>query len=252
MVPVRLPLNYYNVLSAFGRKTMLPDEAEVAGEITIRYSVQLNAMAALHDAVVSMITGGSWTIRKLRGLAPFVAETIVGLLTKACKTFRSIQILCERGLYEDASALVRVLMETTIAIAFILQRKSKERTIIYHAHGMAQQIKMLNHWRSTPGLKRKVTKVLLEHANDALTSYLKKLPVGTDVKHHWSGTRNLQQAMKALRGDVVYATLYRYASSISHASDFGAHFTTDPASGEFVWQIEPQVGGFEAPSYAAR
>jgi hypothetical protein len=29
----------------------------------------------------------------------------MGLLTKACKTFRSIQILAERGLHEDANAL---------------------------------------------------------------------------------------------------------------------------------------------------
>ena len=35
-------------------------------------------------------------------------------------------------------------------------------------------------------------------------------------------------------------------------SDFGAHHTFDPNVGDFVWQIEPQVRGFEAPSYAAR
>ena len=58
--------------------------------------------------------------------------------------------------------------------------------------------------------------------------------------------------MQALRGDVMYATLYRHTSSISHASDFGAHFEAEPASGEFVWQLEPQVRGFEAASYAAR
>ncbi|MBI1874655.1 MAG: hypothetical protein HYS05_12345 [Acidobacteria bacterium] len=176
---------------------------------------------------------------------------MMGLLTKACKTFRAVQILCERGLHEDASALVRVLMETTIAIAFILQKKSKERTLIYHAYGMAQEIKMLNEWTNTRGLKRKAPKAILNQANEALRDYLKRLPEGTDVSRHWSGKRTLQQAMQALRGDVMYATLYRHTSAISHASDFGAHFEVDP-SDEFVWEIEPQVPGFEAPSYAAR
>jgi hypothetical protein len=59
---------------------------------------------------------------------------MMGLLTKAMKTFRSLQILCERGLYDDASALARVLLETTIAIAFILQKKSKQRMLMYHAY----------------------------------------------------------------------------------------------------------------------
>jgi hypothetical protein len=69
------------------------------------------------------------------------------LLTKACKTFKSIQVLCERGLHEDADALVRVLLETTAAILYILREKSTERALIYHAHGMHQQLKMLKHWR---------------------------------------------------------------------------------------------------------
>jgi len=55
---------------------------------------------------------------------------------------------------EDANALVRVLMETTVAIAFVLQKKSKERTLIYRAHGIAQSIKMLIEWKNTRGLKR--------------------------------------------------------------------------------------------------
>jgi hypothetical protein len=78
------------------------------------------------------------------------------------------------------------------------------------------------------------------------------LPPGTDVKRHWSGKANLQEAVKALRGDAVYATLYRHTSSISHASDFAAHIEVDPTSGELTYGIEPQVRGFEAPSYAAR
>jgi hypothetical protein len=119
----------------------LPHETKVLTEIAAKHHVELDAMTKLHDAVVAMMD--SWTIQKPRGLNPIVVKTMIGLLTKASKTFRSIQILCERGLHNDASALVRVLMETTVAIAFILQKKSKDRALTYHAYGIAQDIKML-------------------------------------------------------------------------------------------------------------
>lgn len=229
----------------------LPHEAEVIADIATKYRAELDAMTGLHDAVVGMMSADSWTIGK-RGLDGPTIETVIGLLTKACKTFRSIQVLCERGLIEDADALVRVLMENTVAIAFILQKKPRERVKIYHAHTIAQGIKMLNDWKNTAGLKRKATKKLIKQANDGLAEWAKGLPVGTDFKHHWSGKRNLQEAVKALRGDVLYATLYRFTSSITHASDFGSHVEIDEASGDRIWQIEPRAKGFEAPSFAAR
>jgi Family of unknown function (DUF5677) len=231
---------------------MLPHEAEVMAEIATKYRVELDGMTALHDTVVGMMTAGQWMIRKRRGVSPFVVKTTMGLLTKACKTFRATQILCERGFREDANALVRVLMETTVAILFILQKRSKERTLIYHAYSLAQDIKMLNEWKNTRGLKRKAPKAILKRANDALAGYVKLLPAGTDVSRHWSGKPNLREAFKALRANATYATLYRYTSSISHASDFGVHFEVDPTTEDLVWEIEPTAKGLEAPSYTAR
>ncbi len=87
---------------------------------------------------------------------------MIGLLTKGCKNFRSIQILCERGLHDDASALVRVLMETTVAVLFILQKASRRRALGFHAHSIGQSLKMLDEWKKTPGLKRKATKAALK------------------------------------------------------------------------------------------
>jgi hypothetical protein len=137
---------------------MLPHETEVMAAIAEKYRVQLAGMAALHDAVVGMMTAGAWTIQRPRGLDSFVVETMIGLLTKACRTFRAVELLSERGFHDDAHALVRVLMETTVAVMFILQKGSKRRALIYHAHGFAQNLKMLNEWKQTPGLKHsKVT-----------------------------------------------------------------------------------------------
>jgi hypothetical protein len=229
----------------------LPREGEVSADIGRRYRAELDAMERLHDAVVTMMTAESWTIGR-RGLDRLVIETMMALLTKACKTFRSIQILCERGLIDDADALARVLMENTVAIAFILQKKPRERAKIYHAHTIAQNIKMLNDWKNTPGLKRKATKNVITRANEALAAWAKRIPTGTEFKYHWSGKRNFREAVKELRGDVMYATLYRFTSAVTHASDFGAHFEIEEGTGDRLWQIEPRVQGFEAPSHAAR
>lgn len=230
---------------------MLPDEMEVKAAIETKYRRELNAMTALHNTVVSMLTADGWTIRKKRGLDHVVVETVMGLLTKACKTFRAIQILCERGFQPDAGALVRVLMETTVAIVFILQTRSRQRALVYHAHGIKQGMKMLNEWKSTGGLKRKATKTLLKQATDQLTGYMKLLPATTDVSH-WSGKKSLKNAVTALRGDATYATLYRVTSQIAHASDASAHCEADSTTRDLVCWIEPTVEGFEAPSYAAR
>lgn len=209
-------------------------------------------MTRLHDTVVSMMTTGQWTVQRTRGVNPPVAQTMMGLLAKAIKTFRSIQILCERGLHKDATALARVLLETTVAIAFILQKKSKQRMVMYHAYGLAQSVKTLNEWAKTKGLRRMATKAMRKQANDALTTYMSMLPAGTNLRRHWSGLSSLQEAMSQLRGgDAMYATLYRHASTISHASDFGGHFSIDD-SGGMVWEVFPKVVGFEAPSYVAR
>jgi hypothetical protein len=231
---------------------MLPHEAEVSVEITNTYSAQLHRMTTLHDAVMGMLTAGSWSITKPKGINRFTAETMAGLLTKACKTFRAIHILTERGLHGDANALARVLMETAVAILFILQKESEKRAMIYHAYGLVQDLKMLNDWKATPGLRRKATKKMFQQANKGLATYLSRLPTGTNVKSQWSGKSNLRDALKALCGDVMYATLYRFTSAITHGSDFGAHFEVDAASGDLVWEIEPTVRGFEAPTYAAR
>ena len=46
-----------------------------------------------------------WTIQRSTGTTPFTIDILRRLLTKACKTFRSVQVLCERGLQEDAVAM---------------------------------------------------------------------------------------------------------------------------------------------------
>jgi hypothetical protein len=142
---------------------------------------------------------------------------------------------------------VRVLMETTVAIIFILQKNSKQRTLIYHAHGMAQSLKMVKEWTVTAGLKRRIRKKLIDEATNALANFMKRLPQGIDVRRHWSGQANLRETVKALKGDAMYATLYRHASAISHVADFGAHSELDPATGELIYNISATGARFRGP-----
>jgi hypothetical protein len=228
---------------------VLPHEAEAYSAIAKKYPNELSAMSALHESVVGMMTAGSWTIGK-PGLDGIVVQTMMGLLTKACKTFRSIEILCERGLYDDATAEVRVLMETTVAVLFILQRRSKERVRIYHAYAAAQDVKMIEKWRITPGLKRKATKRAIQLAAKVFNRWFSQIPAHTNIKKHWSGLRSLEEATEAIRWGVVYQTLYRHASPTSHAADFSRH--VDASGDEIVWEIEPQVDGLAGPAVMAR
>ncbi len=224
---------------------------DITGAIGSRYRNQLDAMTGLHDAVLGMMRA-QWTLGK-PDLNGTIIYTVIGLLTKACKTFKSIQCLCERGFHEDADALVRVLLEPTAAILYILQDKSTERALIYHAHGMHQQIKMLKHWRKVPTLAALATDDRLTRALEALEGYVKRLPEETDVTRHWSGLSGMEAVLKSLDDEVTYASAFRFSSAIIHGNDFGAHFEVDgDDDDDLVWQIEPRVRGFEAPTYAAR
>lgn len=230
---------------------MLPHEAEAQASVSAKYEPYIARMTTLHDAVVGMMTVDSWTITKTPNNTPFVVDVMRGLLTKSLKTFRSIQILCERGLGEDANALVRVLLETTVPVLYILDSKSQQRAQTYFAYTLNQQLKMFNDWRVTKGFKRRVTRKQIEALKAAIADVTRTLPPGTDYRRHWSGTGGLEQAIKALKADALYSVLYRYLCTIAHANDLGLHFEQN-ADGEFVWQIAPRFETVLAPSFMAR
>jgi len=200
-------------------------------------------MRALHVAVVAMMTAGKWNVTRRAGTNPFTVEIILGLLTKAIKTFRSVELLARRGLHEDANALVRVLTETATATTFILQTRSRERALGYYAHSLSQSLKMIREWKRTPGLKRRVSSKKIKEVEEALESIVSCLPTGYDFRNHWSGKGSLQNALKSLRADSVYSVLYRHTSSIAHASDVGLHFVNDANTGTLIWQIQPRSRG---------
>lgn len=225
---------------------MLPNEAETTATISKEHSEYLEAMSALLRVVVTMLSQ-DWTVPK-RGLNEPAIHTVVALFIKAVKTFRSIQVLVERGLTHDANALLRVLLETITAIGFLLQKRTRLRVLIYHANSWFELVKMFEEWTRTPGLKRKITKAQLVAAREARDSLIKKLPPGIDYKRHWSGKGSLQAALQSMRGDVLYSTLYRASSSTSHGTDSLQHMSYGP--GDAV-QFEVSPSSANVPARAA-
>jgi hypothetical protein len=223
---------------------------DLVANIGSEYRNQLDSMTALHDTVLGIMRS-PWTIGK-PGLNRAVFTTIVSLLSKACKTFKSIQSLCERGLHEDANALARVLLETTAAIEYILQNKPIERSTIFYAHSLHQQIEMLRDWKRSSAVPTESFEPARKRAETEFNRIMKSLPQGTDAKRHWSGLSGLKAVLKALGDETTYATGFRFGSSMIHVTDFGAHFEPDGDSGDVVFQPEGRVRGFGAPSYAAR
>jgi len=116
----------------------LPRELEVRIEIAREHESTLAEMQAMNDAAVALV------IKKaveLRGEDWPTLGTALAMYTKACKTHRSIEILCRAGLTSDATVLLRVLSETTVALHFVLKRHSRVRSRLYGVFEMVQTVK---------------------------------------------------------------------------------------------------------------
>lgn len=105
--------------------------------------------------------------------------TVVGLLTKAHITFRSIIVLCEQGLDRPATALNRSLFETWLNLTFLVRRRvllrifneskrkptspwplhgkvltTEFRLALFNAWSLLRDEKAIEGWQRTPGLRR--------------------------------------------------------------------------------------------------
>jgi len=112
-------------------------------------------MDDIYDVAESILTGGSITITKTRGLKNWaVIDTLMLTLAKACKTLRAIRAAALEGCGQDAAILLRALFETATAVLWILQRDTKRRVLLFVAHGDQRLLVMVEEQLKTPGLKR--------------------------------------------------------------------------------------------------
>jgi hypothetical protein len=96
-------------------------------------------------------------------------------------------------------ALTRVLFETTLAIMFILQKHSRLRARMYHAHIYVKLLRLLLSWKTIKGFKRKATKAEIKKAERTVAGIVAGLtPMRRWPKKEWYGPA-LPAAIKALR-----------------------------------------------------
>lgn len=109
---------------------MLPNEELVQCEVGTECGVELRICSdILHFALDNILAtdeqGNLIKIprRELSGLSQKSLDLVLGLFAKACKQFRTILLLAERGFGSEAVILSRALFETAVAIIFILKEK---------------------------------------------------------------------------------------------------------------------------------
>lgn len=216
---------------------MLPDERASVEALWPTIKEDALESQRLHDALIGAVFRPKLVIRNSAGLNPTVVHTVLALFTKACKTFRAIEVAGTAGLGEDAATLARSLYETALAILFILQRNPKQRTAMLHAYAAEQSLKMLNRWKQTPGLKRRATKALFRATTETRDGWARQFPGAVDVRRHWSGS-SLEQAAARLRTDVSYQLVYRYISRHPHGADVSSHIRFNTV-GEPIFTLSP-------------
>jgi hypothetical protein len=159
---------------------------------------------------------------------------------KICKQYRSILVLCELGLVEDADVIARSLFESAVQTLFVLKRNirlrrgwknapkpprggfsAEFRAKLYLAHGVLNEQKRVRLCQNKRGLKRPTRRAVE--------------PVNSMVKtaHHWLGRARMDwlgnDKSKAAFGVEMmaanvglgrwYDAVYRPQSAIAHAKD---------------------------------
>jgi hypothetical protein len=239
---------------------MLPRETEVKeAYLQHHYGTDFATMTDVLELALRM-TQAPIRITKPRGLDRQVIDVSFGVFVKACKQYRSIQILCEHGLPEDAQALTRNLGETMIALYFLLRhrvklkngphalppipgkaRTTRFRSDLYLSHGVLQKEKMLNDWGTTKGLKASYRKVLKGEFPASVAAAKALLgPEWTSrlkSKNYYSGT-SFRDLVLSFRVPMIYAVLFRMGSQFVHPTDL-ASFLRITEDGTTVLLLQP-------------
>jgi hypothetical protein len=202
----------------------LPGETEGRAAVQSRHAADLGLMERTLRLALGLISGGGATVTRPRGSSPGAFSVVIGLYAKACKTHRSVQLLCEAGLAEDAHSATRTLLELMIAIGWILQKATRSRAQMYLAHLSKRDEKILKAMKRTKGLKRYAKKGLFKMVADQIAASERILGAAQVAKlaDSYSGM-NLRDTARAIHQEVTYELYYRHASKYQHGSDLASH-----------------------------
>lgn len=204
---------------------MLPyEDRAVEQEVWPHVRESYNRAERLHDFVVAEFFNPSMIVTRLP-LNEFVLMTVMGLLTKACKTHRAVEILASKGLGEDAATVARSLYETALIVLFILKDDSKTRASMYMTYSIGQKRKLLNSWQSSPSLRGLSPEGIAgaKEQTDELLALWQPRCNGADALKHWSGRGSLEEAAKFIGEEGSYQSMYRVMSPHAHAADLFSH-----------------------------
>lgn len=153
------------------------------------------------------------------------------ILTRAIKTFSSIHLLCRQGYGQDASPVLRSLLENLISVKYILSdpKTADEKTRRFVGYKWIILRKQISDLRQVPEeqlspsekeILEKETEVL-EHAEN----FKKEFRIKSDrALLTWSGKTVKEMARSADRGLAQeYDSAFRMCSRFSHAGVLGDH-----------------------------
>ena len=222
---------------------MLPDEVEFTNEVRRRYDATFSAMGRLHNAAVALLSPEGLNAQCPKYADSAVQIASISLYVKACKQFRSIQILCERGMGSDADSLVRNLFETTVYLVFVLKPRvtlrkdgnrlavpgnrfpSKLRARLYLAYTTHQLAKTVKAWARTGGLTR-LAATGRDQADQVSQQMQKQIgPEWSKRQRDGRGVAgvSLLHLAESLGLSREYAMVYRTGSRSVHAMDPLSH-----------------------------
>ena len=178
-------------------------------------------------AVLVFVTAGPFEVTKLRGLRSRADLPGPFLFAKALKTVRAVRAAALEGCGQDAMVLNRVLLETALAVTWILQTNTRRRGELFLAHQDQRTLVQLDAMSATPGLRR-ASRRLKKDASAQIQRRCSAKLTPTEfasVKRHWSGLPGgIEAVARKIPGGIkLYQTVYRQASSSAYGSDALTH-----------------------------
>lgn len=197
----------------------------------------------------------------------------VGLWMKMCKQHRSILVLCELGLVEDAEIIARSLFESMVQTFFVVKRNVRLRrgwqntperprggfsmefrAKLYLARDALNEQKRLNVWKNKPGLKKaahRISQAVAGMVQDA-ESFL-----GAP----WMAwLRDKRRSFEAFKVETMshnlglsrwYDAVYRVQSTIAHAGDAVNHLDLGSEPMTIDAQLGADIDRVQGPMHLA-
>jgi hypothetical protein len=215
--------------SRASRKAM---EARALAHIKKTFQREFHLMSEVLDFAEDALTAGRVTAVRQAEVDEGVVLGITALLTKTCKTLRAIRAVTSVGCGQDAAILLRALFESTLAIAYVLQKDTPARMARLLAHGAQRRLTHVLEGRKTAGLESIFTAQSEMDARADLDRWRGSFSEEDieNVRKHWApgGIEGAAKALKEFGWHQGYNTLYRYTSAYAHVSDIEHHLILVP------------------------